>query len=147
MDWFLIKSVNPEYPLSHHECAEKCTLFFKGLSHLLKCVTPPENGTIIYSPGICLPNTNEIYGRHVTPSLRKNWFSEGTQFWQITWMILESSKIDYISKLTKQGPRRCHKVSCVQIWQKNSNGKCPKLPERNSHALYYKGGLSVSCNH
>ena len=41
------------------------------------------------------------------------------------------AKNRHISKLTQKGPNRCHKVSWVQIWQKNSNGKCPKLLKKN----------------
>ena len=30
-----------------------------------------------------------------------------------------------MSKLTKKGPRRCHKVSCVQTWRKIPVGSVP----------------------
>ena len=52
-----------------------------------------------------------------------------------------------MSKLTKKGPRRCHKVSWVQIWQKNSNGKCPKLPKKKFPCAMLLGRLSVNLNH
>ena len=38
-----------------------------------------------------------------------------------------------LPKLTKKGVRISLMVSCVQIRQKNSNRKCPKLSFRNSH--------------
>ena len=59
--------------------------------------------------------------------------SEDTQFCQKYSNSPGVAKNWHMSKFTKKDPRRCHKVSCVQIWQINSNGKCPKLPKRDSH--------------
>ena len=48
MDRFLIKSVNPEYPLSCHKCAQKHHLSSMACGTPFKCVTPPpKNGTTI----------------------------------------------------------------------------------------------------
>ena len=137
MDWLLIKSVNAEYPLSCCKCVEKWTFCILCPTRPPKCVTPPPKMVPPYSLGICPPTTPKILWCPVTPSSRKNRFSEGIFFWQITRTALESPKKWHMSKLTKKGPRRCHKVSWVQIWQKNSNGKCPKLPKRNSQLPCY----------
>ena len=74
-----------------------------------------------------------------SPKLVKNTFLahfEGTQFWQQYLNGPGVTKNWHVSKLTKKGPRRCHKVSCVQIWQKNSNGKCPKLQKKEISTHY-----------
>ena len=48
MDRFLIKSVNPKYPLSCHECAQKCHLSLTACNTPLNVSQfPPENGIII----------------------------------------------------------------------------------------------------
>ena len=47
-----------------------------------------------YSLGICPPTTPETLWSPVPPSSRKNSFSEGIFFWQITQMALELPKID-----------------------------------------------------
>ena len=55
-----------------------------------------------YSLGICPPTNPETLWSPITPSSRKNWFSEGIFFWQITQMALESPKID----ICQNWPRR-----------------------------------------
>ena len=94
MDWFLIKSVNAKYPLSCHKCVEKQTFCILCPTGPPKCVAPPQNGTTIYSLGICPPTTPETLWSPITPSLRKNRFSESIFFWQITQTVLELLKID-----------------------------------------------------
>ena len=42
MDRFLIKSVNPEYPLSCHKCVEKQTFCILCPARPPECVTPPQ---------------------------------------------------------------------------------------------------------
>ena len=133
MDWFLIKSVNAEYPLSCRKYVEKqtfCVLWDAGPP---KCVTPPPpNGTTIY------PSYLPIYKPWDTLKPSHSFMEKKLIFWTHLFLANYSNspgvaKNWHMSKLTKKGPRRCHKVSWVQIWQKNSNGTCPKLPKRNSH--------------
>ena len=136
MDWFLIKSVNAEYPLSCCKCVEKWTFCIQCPTGSPKCVAPPQKWYhhIAYVPAhlqtweTLMPHRSFIekkliFWRHLFlanylngPGVAKNW---------------------HMSKLTKKGPRRCHKVSWAQIWQKNSNGKCLKLPKRNSRTPCY----------
>ena len=80
VDWFLIKSVNAEYPLSCHKCVEKqtfCVLCPTGpqsVSHHPQKMVPP------YSLGTCPPTNPETLWCPIAPSSRKNWFSEGIFF-------------------------------------------------------------------
>ena len=137
MDWFLIKSVNAEYPLSCRKCVEKqtfCILCPTGplsVSELPPKMVPP------YSLGTCPPTKPETLWCPIAPSSRKNWFSEGIFFWQITWMALELPKID----ICQNWPRRVlgDVIRCLEpkFDKKNSNGKCLKLPKRNSHVPCY----------
>ena len=94
MDWFLIKSVNAEYPLSCRKCVEKQTFCVLCPTGPPKCVAPPPKMVPPYNLGICPPTNPETLWSPVAPSLRKNWFSEGVLFWQITQTDLESPKID-----------------------------------------------------
>ena len=100
-----------------------------------------------YSLVIWLPKTPKSHWSPVTPSSRKLWFSEDTQFWPKYSNGPGVTKSWQISKVTIRCHKRCLKLSWVQIWQKNSNGKCPKLPIRSAHSLRYIGGLSVNLNH
>ena len=100
-----------------------------------------------YSLVIWLPKTPKSHRSPVAPSSRKLWFSEDTQFWPKYSNGPGVAKSWQISKVTIRCHKRCLKLSWVQIWQKNSNGKCPKLPIRSAHALRYIGGLSVNLNH
>ena len=102
-----------------------------SVSHPPKMVPP-------YSPAICPPKTPKPHQGVATPSLRKNWFSETPIFCHKYSNGPGVAKNWHVSNLTRKGPRTCHKLSWVQIWQKNSNGKCPKLAIRDSHARFYK---------
>ena len=55
-----------------------------------------------YSLGTCPPTNPKTLWCPIAPSSRKNWFSEGIFFWQITQMALESPKID----ICQNWPRR-----------------------------------------
>ena len=55
MDWFLIKSVNAEYPLSCRKCVEKWTFCVLCPTGPPKCVTPPPKMVPPYSLGTCPP--------------------------------------------------------------------------------------------
>ena len=55
-----------------------------------------------YILGTCPPTNPKTLWWPITPSSRKNWFSEGIFFWQITWTALESPKID----ICQNWPRR-----------------------------------------
>ena len=100
-----------------------------------------------YSLVIWLPKTPKSHQSPVAPSSRKLWFSEDTQFWPKYSNGPGVAKSWQISKVTIRCHKRCLKLSWDQIWQKNSNGKCPKLPIRSAHSLRYIGGLSVNLNH
>ena len=100
-----------------------------------------------YSLVIWLPKTPKSHRSPVAPSSRKLWFSEDIQFWPKYSNGPGVAKSWQISKVTIRCHKRCLKLSWVQIWQKNSNGKCPKLPIRSAHSLRYIGGLSVNLNH
>ena len=102
MDWFLIKSVNTEYPLSCCKCVEKRTFFVLCPAGPPKCVTSPPKMVPPYSLGTCPPTNPKKLWCPIVPSLRKNWFSEGIFFWQITQTALESPKID----IFQNWPRR-----------------------------------------
>ena len=142
MDWFLMKLVNAEYPLSHRKCAEKCnfSVSFFSTAHrtpLSAYCTPPKM-VPSYSLVIWLPKIPRSHWRPVAPSSRKLWFSEDTQFWPKYSNGPRVAKSWQISKVTIRCHKRCLKLSWDQIWQKNSNGKCPKLPIRSAHSLRCK---------
>ena len=94
MDWFLIKSVNAEYPLSCGKCVEKWTFCVLCPAGPPKCVTHPQKMVPPYSLGTWPPTNPKTLWSPIAPSSRKNWFSEGIFFWQITRMALESPKLD-----------------------------------------------------
>ena len=121
--------------------------FFDGPRDPLKCVAPPPKMVPSYSLVIWLPKTPKSHQSPVAPSSRKLWFSEDTQFWPKYSNGPGVAKSWQISKVTIRCHKRCLKLSWDQIWQKNSNGKCPKLPIRSAHSLRYIGGLSVNLNH
>ena len=78
-----------------------------------------------YSLGICPPTTPKTLWSPVASSLKKK-----SIFWRHLFLANYLNgpgvaKNWHLSKLTKKGPRRCHKVSWVQIWQKNSKGSVP----------------------
>ena len=141
MDWFLMKSVNAKYPLSHRKCAEKCnfSVSFFSMAHgtPLSASHPPKM-VPSYSLVIWLPKTPKSHWSPIAPSSRKLWFSEDTQFWPKYSNGPGVAKSWQISKVTIRCHKRCLKLSWDQIWQKNSNGKCPKLPIMSAHALRYK---------
>ena len=122
-------------------------IFFDGPRDPLKCIAPPPKMVPSYSLVIWLPKTPKSHRSPVAPSSRKLWFSEDTQFWPKYSNGPGVTKSWQISKVTIRCHKRCLKLSWVQIWQKNSNGKCPKLPIRSAHSLRYIGGLSVNLNH
>ena len=93
-DWFLVKSVNAEYSLSFRKCVEKRTFCVLCHAGPPKCVELPPKMVPPYSLGTCRPTNPKTLWCPIAPSSRKNWFSEGIFFWQITWMALESPKID-----------------------------------------------------
>ena len=102
IDWFLIKSVNAEYPLSCHKCVEKRTFCILCPTGPPKCVEPPPKMVPPYSLGTCPPTNPKTLWCPIAPSSRKNWFSEGIFFWQITQMALGLPKID----ICQNWPRR-----------------------------------------
>ena len=126
VDWFLTKSVNAEYPLSCCKCVKKPELLCSMPCWMPQvCHTPPKM-VLPYSLGICPPKIPKPHQSLLTPSSRKK-----SIFWRHLFLTNYSNgpgvaKNWHMSKLTKKGPRRCHKLSWVQTWQKKSNGKCPK---------------------
>ena len=101
------------------------------------CHTPPKM-VPPYSLGACPPKTPRTLWRPVAPSSSKHWLSEDPCFWPKYSNGPGVAKNWHMSKWTSRGPRRCLKLSWDQIWQKNVNGKCPKLPKRNCQSLRYK---------
>ena len=137
MDWFLVKWVDSEYPLSHRKCPEKCNFFSDGPRHPLSVSHPQKKMVPSCSPVICPPKTPKPCWPLIAPSSRKLWFSEGPIFWQKYSNGPGVAKSWHMSKVTIRCHKWCVKLSWVQIWQKNSNGKCPKLPIRNYHLWCY----------
>ena len=91
-----------------------------------------------YSLGTCPPKTPRTLWRPIAPSSRKHRLSEDPCFWPKYSNGPGVAKNWHMSKWTSWGPRRCLKLSWDQIWQRNVNGKCPKLPKRNCQSLRYK---------
>ena len=100
----------------------------RGCGTLPKMVPP-------YSLGTCPPKTPKPLWRPVAPSSSKHRLSEDPWFWPKYSNGPGVAKNWHMSKWTSRGPRRCLKLSWDQIWQKNVNGKCPKLPKRNCQSL------------
>ena len=84
---------------------------------------------------ICPPKTLKPHWPLVAPASRKLWFLKAPNFGKSTQTALE---LEHMSKVTIRCHKRCLQLSWVQIWQKNSNGKCPKLPITDFHALCHK---------
>ena len=141
MDWCLMKSVNAKYPLICCKCVEKPpksgTFRFEAPARAPKCLAPPQK----WYHHIAQPSA------YLQPqALRKShrsFIEKKLIFWDpIFWHKYSNgpgvTKKWHISNLTKKGPRTCHKLSWAQIWEKNSNGKCPKWAIRDSQLLQYK---------
>ena len=62
--------------------------------HMPQVCRTPSKMVPPYSLGTCPPKTPEPHRSLVAPSSRKNRFSEGIFFGQITQMALESPKVD-----------------------------------------------------
>ena len=101
------------------------------------CRTPPKM-VPPYSLGTCPPKTPRTLWCPIAPSLRKHRLSEDPCFWPKYSNGPGVAKNWHMSKWTSWDPRRCLKLSWDQIWQRNVNGKCPKLPKRNCQSLRYK---------
>ena len=115
----------------------KMQFFSNGPRYPLKCVTPPKkwyHHVAQYSAHLKPPKPRRPL---ITPSSRKLWFSEGPVFWQNYSNGPGVAKSWHMTKVTIRYHKRCVKLSWVQIWQKNSNGKCPKLPITDSHSWCY----------
>ena len=145
MDWFLMKSVNAEYPLSCCKCVEKSDPLQSN-----PCQTPQVCHTpqkwyhhIAQGPAHLKPPHNTLKP-HCSFIKKKIDFLKAPNFDKSTRNSPGVTKNWHMSKLTKKSPRICNKLSWVQIWQKNSNGRCPKLPKRNSHAPCYKVVTSMA---
>ena len=101
-------------------------------------VWPPPKMVPPYSLGTCPPKTPRTLWRPIAPSSRKHWLSEDPCFWPKYSNGPGVAKNWHMSKWTSWGPRRYLKLSWDQIWQRNVNGKCPKLSKRNCQSLRYK---------
>ena len=101
------------------------------------CQTPPKM-VPPYSLGTCPPKSPRTLWRPIAPSSRKHRLSEDPCFWPKYSNGPAVAKNWHMSKWTSWDPRRCLKLSWDQIWQRNVNGKCPKLPKRNCQSLRYK---------
>ena len=145
MDRFLIKSMNPVYPLSCRKCVEKrtfCVLCPIGPPSV--CHTPQK----LYHLGICWPTTPRHFEALSLLHQEKNRFSEGIFFWQITWMALQSPKID----IGQNWPRRVlgDVISCLESkFEKNipmgSVSNCQKeIP--NCHGIRWFNRLKPPKN-
>ena len=112
VDWFLTKSVNAKYPLSCRKCVKKTELLCSMPHQMPQVCRTPSKKVPPYSLGICPPKTPKPHQSLLTPSSRKNRFSEGIFFWQITQMALESPKID----ICQNWPRRVlgDVISCLE---------------------------------
>ena len=104
MDWFLMKSVNAEYPLSCCKCVEKRTLCTRSPARPPKCVAPPPKMVPPYSPGSCPSKTPRTLQSPIAPSSRKNLI-----FW----------RHPILTKVLKQ-PWSHQKLTYVKIDQKGS---------------------------
>ena len=146
MDWFLIKSVNAEYPLSCRKCVEKWTFCILCPAGPPKCFAPPPKMVPPYSLGICPPTNIETLWSPIAPSSRKNRFSEGISFWQITQTALELPKIDICQNWPRRvlgDVRRCRESKFAKKLQWEVS---QIVEEKFPHAMLL-GGLSVNLNH
>ena len=109
------------------------------------CHTPPKM-VPPYSLGTCPPTNLETLWSPVTPSSRKNWFSEDIFFWQITQTALESPKID----ICQNWPKRVlgDVIRCLgsKFDKKIPKGSVPKC-QKEILMRHLLGGLSVNLNH
>ena len=112
------------------------TFIFDALLDPLS-VLHPSKMVPSYSLGTCPPKSLKTHWSLVTPSSRKKLISEDTWFCQKYLYGPGDAKTWHVSEVVTKCHRRCLKLLWVQIWQKNSNGKCPKLLKRDSHAPCY----------
>ena len=146
-----MKSVNAEYPLSRHKCAEKCnfsvSVFLTAHMTPLSVSHPPPKMVPSYSLVIWLLKTPKSHRSAIAPSLRKLWFSEDTQFWPKYSNSPGVVKSWQISKVTTRCHKTCLKLSWVQIWQKNSGWEVSQIANKKHSLALLSGGLSVNLNH
>ena len=102
MDWFLIKSVNAEYPLSCRKCVEKQTFCILCPAGPPKCVSPPEKMVPPYSLGT-YPPTNP---RHFDAPLLLHWekidFLKASFFGKLLERPWSRQKLTYV-KIDQEG--------------------------------------------
>ena len=103
----------------------------RGLLHPPKMVPP-------YSLDTCPPTTPKTLWHPITPSSSKHWFSEDPWFWPKYSNDPEVTKNATYVKIDQTGVLG-DVSSCLETKfdKKISNGKCPKLPKRDSHVLCY----------
>ena len=101
MDWFLIKSVNAEYPLSCCKCVQKRTFCVLCPTGAPKCVIPPQKWYHHIPRYLPTYKPQDTLMPHHS-SIEKKLILLRHLFWQITRTALESPKID----ICQNWPRR-----------------------------------------
>ena len=137
MDRFLIKSVNPKYPLSCRKCVQKWTFCILCSAGPPKCVAPPKNGTTIKPRYLPTYNPWDTLMPHLSFIEKKIDFLKAPNFWQITQMALESPKIDICQNWPRRVPGdviRCLESKFVKKIPMESIPNCQK---RNSQLPCY----------
>ena len=135
--WLILDEISQcRVPFKLSQMCQKMEPLFSMPHWIPLSVSHPPKMVPQYSLGTCPPNTPSL-SKVLSLHQEKNWFSEDTQFCQ-KYSNSPGFKSWHISKVVSRCHRRCLNLSWVQIWPKKSNGKCPKLPKRNSHVLCYK---------
>ena len=93
MDQFLVKSLNPKYPLGCHKCAEKYNFSFTGPWHHLKSVSPPQKMVPSCSLVICPPKTSSLVNHWLLLYWENFDFLKAPNFGKSTQMSLELPKV------------------------------------------------------
>ena len=145
MDWFLVKWVNSEYPLSRHKCAEK-RLFLWWPLPPLKCVAPPKKW---------YHHVAQLSAHLKTPSLVDHWsllhqenfdFLRAPYFGKSTQNGSGVTKSWHTSKVTIRCHKRC--ISCLESkFAKKFQWEESQIADNRFPCVMLLGGLSVNLNH
>ena len=112
MDWFLMKSVNAEYPLSCCNCVEDQTLCSLTPARPPKCVTPPPKCYHHIAQGPAHLKAPEYFKAPSLLHQEKIDFLKAANFDKSTQTALESPKID----MCQNWPKRIlgYVISCLE---------------------------------
>ena len=147
MDWFLVKSVNPEYPLRCRKCPEKCNFFPDGPQHPLKCVAAPKKW---YHHVAQL--SAHLKPPQASSTTDHSFIKKTLIFWRprILAKVLKwpwsHQKLTYIKSDHKMSYEMCQAVLSPNLTKK-FQWEVSQITHNRFPCMMLLGGLSVNLNH